>query len=157
MPDFQALLAEFTAAVEAGDGARLAALFCADGVYNDVFYGAFRGRDAIAEMIDKHFWGHARDFVWEMKAPVCDGQTGYAHYVFSYTSTLDEAAGRRVVFEGYARFDLADDGIKEYSEVFDAGLALAQLGFPPPRLARHLDKAAARLRGKYRGTRHITG
>ena len=108
-------------------------------------------------MIDKHFWGHGRDFLWEMKAPVCDGQTGYAHYVFSYTSTLDEAAGRRVVFEGYARFDLADDGIKEYSEVFNAGLALAQLGFPPPRLARHLDKAAARLRGKYRGTRHITG
>ncbi len=156
LSDFEALLTEFTAAVEAGDGARLAALFCVDGVYNDVFYGAFRGRDAIAEMIDKHFWGHARDFVWEMRAPVSDGRTGYAHYVFSYTSTQDDAAGRRVVFEGFSRFDLANGLIEEYSEVFDAGLALAQLGFSPPRLARHLDKAAGRLREKYRGTRHIT-
>ena len=157
MPDFEAILAEFTASVEAGDGARLAAFFCEDGVYNDVFYGSFHGRDAIAEMIDKHFCGHARDFAWEMKAPICDGRIGYAQYVFSFTSTIDEAAGRRVVFEGFSRFDLTDGSIREYSEVFDAGLALAQLGFPAPRIARHLEKAAVRLREKHQGSRHITG
>ena len=49
--DFKAILAEFCAAVEAGDGRRLAALFTPDGVYHDVFYGAFKGREKIAELM----------------------------------------------------------------------------------------------------------
>ncbi|MBT5812437.1 MAG: nuclear transport factor 2 family protein, partial [Rhodospirillaceae bacterium] len=39
--NFEALLADFTAAVEANDGARLGALFAANGVYNDGFFGPF--------------------------------------------------------------------------------------------------------------------
>ena len=35
---------------------RFADLFCEDGVYHDVFYGAFAGRAKIAEMIDDWFY-----------------------------------------------------------------------------------------------------
>jgi hypothetical protein len=41
--DFAALLKEFTSAAEAGDGKRLGALFTADSIYHDTFYGEFRG------------------------------------------------------------------------------------------------------------------
>ena len=50
--DASALLKEFTSAVEHHDGKRFASLFAEDGVYHDVFYGAFKGREKIAEMID---------------------------------------------------------------------------------------------------------
>ena len=46
--DFEAVLGRFTAAVEAGDGHALASLFTPDGVYEDRFYGAKAGREAIA-------------------------------------------------------------------------------------------------------------
>ena len=49
---FPDLLARFTGAVEAGDGAALAALFTDDGVYHDTFYGAFQGREAIRDMLE---------------------------------------------------------------------------------------------------------
>jgi ketosteroid isomerase-like protein len=91
--EFPALLGAFTAAVESGDGQRLAALFTADGVYNDGFYGSSVGRDAIAAMLENHFHAHARDFRWRMHNPVCDGTTGYANWDFSYTSKLPGAAG----------------------------------------------------------------
>jgi hypothetical protein len=45
----------FCDAVERRDGKRFAGLFCEDGVYHDVFYGAFAGRAKIAEMIDWFF------------------------------------------------------------------------------------------------------
>ncbi len=157
MADFKALLAEFTAAVESGDGARLAALFCEDGVYHDGFYGPFQGRAAIADMLETHFWGHAKDFRWEMRQPVCDGDTGYASYAFSYTSTVPGAEGTRVVFEGIGRYTLEDGLIREYTEVFDTGIALTQIAFPPERIAGFLGKAAKRLRGRHTGSQHLPG
>ena len=78
------MLAEFTDAVAKRDGARFAKLFAEDGVYHDVFYGAFRGRARIAELIDTWFYKTAHDFKWDMLDPVSDGQTLYARYVFSY-------------------------------------------------------------------------
>ena len=90
------LLKEFCAAVERRDGKAFAGLFTEDGVYHDVFYGAFEGRQKIAEMIDDWFHRTARDFRWEMFRPVSDGRTLYAYYTFSYVSTLPEAKGRRV-------------------------------------------------------------
>ena len=41
--DVQSMLRNFCSAVEHHDGQRLAQLFCEDGVYHDVFYGAFAG------------------------------------------------------------------------------------------------------------------
>lgn len=155
--DFQALLDRFTAAVEAGDGPGLASLFTEAGVYHDGFYGAFKGRAAIAEMLEKHFHGTAKDFRWEMMEPLCDGKTGYARYVFSYTSTIPGAEGKRVVFEGMSRFALEEGAIRDYTEIFDSGIALAQLGFEPGRLTHVLEKSADCLRDRNKGAPHLEG
>ena len=153
---FEILLNDFTAAIEGGVGSRLADLFCEDGVYHDGFYGPFKGREAIAEMLEQHFHGHAKDFKWQMRDPVCDGDTGYARYVFSYTSTMPDADGKRVVFEGMSRFALEDGKIKDYYEIFDTGIGLAQLGFDDARLGKVLGKFAGRMRDKHRGTPHLS-
>lgn len=148
--DFPALLDRFTAAVESGGGQRLAELFTEDGAYNDGFYGPSTGRDAIAAMLEDHFHAHAKDFRWRMHNPVCDGTTGYASWDFSYTSKLPAAEGRRVIFEGMSRFDLGEAGlIRQYTEIFDIGIPMAQLGFPAERIARSLEKAAERVQILY--------
>jgi hypothetical protein len=61
--DVKNLLREFCSAVEQHDGQRLAQLFCEDGVYHDVFYGAFAGRERITELIDVWFYKDADDFL----------------------------------------------------------------------------------------------
>ena len=96
------MLKAFCVAVEEHNGAALAALFTEDGVYHDVFYGAFAGRAKITELINDWFYRTATDFRWDMHAPVSDGETLYAHYTFSYRSTLPEAKGARAMFEGVA-------------------------------------------------------
>ena len=133
---FAELLIRFTAAVEAGDGPALAGCFTADGVYNDYIYGAFRGPTAIADMLENYFHRDAEDFRWDMLEPVSDGQTGYARWVFSFTSTMPDHAGRRVVIEGMARFRLEDGRIADYHEVTNGGVAMAQLGVAPDRIAK---------------------
>lgn len=141
---FPDTIAAFTRAVAAGDGEGLAALFTPDGTYVDGFYGPFVGRVAIAEMLHHHFHGAARDFRWEMTDPVSDGRTGYARYLFSYTSTMPGAEGRRVIFSGIGCFELEPDGaIRRYSEAFDRGMALAQLDFAPERIKKALLRWAA--------------
>ena len=109
-----AMLRAFCDAVEQRNGAAFAALFTEDGVYHDVFYGAFAGRAKIAGMIDDWFYRTARDFRWDMHAPVSDGETLYARYTFSYRSTLPEAKGARAMFEGVAIMKLRDGLIAEY-------------------------------------------
>ena len=67
-----ALLETFAAAVAANDGPGLAALFTADGVYDDEFFGAHRGRPAIAAMLQR-FHDTGRDYLWEFLDPLADG------------------------------------------------------------------------------------
>ena len=153
--DFPALLKEFTAAVEAGDGKRLGALFPADGTYHDTFYGEFRGPAAIAEMLENRFWKDAQDFRWSMRHPVCDGKTGYAEWTFSYTSTMADSAGKRVIAEGMSRFALQDGKIQHYGEIFDGALALSQLGFPPERIAKLLRKWNEQRRALPQAAAHL--
>ncbi len=153
--DFKTVLARFTRAVESNDGEGLAGLFLPDGVYVDGFYGDFVGRPAIAHMLNKHFWGHARDFRWDMLDPVHAGTTGYARYVFSYTYALPEAAGRRVVFEGMSRFEFEGTLIRRYTEIFDRGLALSQLGFAAERIAKVVRKAADRQNARPECAEHL--
>ena len=59
-------------------------------------------------MIDDWFYRTATDFRWDMHAPVSDGETLYARYTFSYRSTLPEAKGARVMFEGVSIMKLRD-------------------------------------------------
>lgn len=133
---FPALLSRFTAAVESGDGAALASLFTPDGAYHDTFYGEFAGRDAIARMLTGYFWRDAEAFKWDMAEPVSDGLIGYARWAFSYVSKMDGSRGKRAAFAGMSRFVLAGDLIVRYDEAFNAGLAFAQLGMPPDRIAK---------------------
>lgn len=152
--DAAALLKEFCAAVERRDGKAFASLFTEDGVYHDVFYGAFVGREKIAEMIDDWFHRTARDFRWEMFRPVSDGRTLYAYYTFSYVSTLPEAKGRRVGFDGVSIMTLRDGRIAEYREVANAGIGLLEIGFAPERVAKILLKEATRFKARPEWARH---
>ncbi len=139
---FCAVLDAFVDRVAEGDGAEFARLFTDDGVYVDGFYGPFEGRDAIAQMLEVHFHGAAKDFRWRMYDPVdnANGTLGYAQYLFTYTSILAESMGKRVVFEGMSRFELRDGLIAHYSEVFDKGVALTQLDFPHERIGKSLKR-----------------
>jgi ketosteroid isomerase-like protein len=155
--DFAALVTEFTAAVEAGDGTRLARLFTEDGVYHDTFYGEFKGRVAIKEMLEKRFWGDARAFKWEAFEPVSDGRLGYFSWNFSYTSSQPGSEGRRVVAGGMSRLRLRDGLIEHYGEKLDSGMALAQLGFAPERLAKLFRRWNEAFRAKPALQAHLRG
>ncbi len=149
------LLQDFCRAVEQRDGKAFASLFTEDGVYHDVFYGAFAGRETIAQMIDDWFYRTAKDFHWVMHDPVSDGKTLYARYTFSYTSTLPEAKGARAMFEGVAIMTLRDGLIAEYHEVANTAPAFVDLNFAPERIAKIVAKQGAALKARPEMKRHI--
>ena len=141
---FAALTRRFTDAVEAGDGAALAALFTEDGTYHDYIFGPYTGRAAIAGML-AHFQQGGRDFRWEMLDPVANGDTGYAYYLFSFTSRLPGAEGTRVAVDGMAQFRLRGGAIAEYREAVNGGIPMAQLGHAPERMAKVFKRWSERL------------
>lgn len=149
------LLTAFCRHVEAGDGAAFAALFAEDGVYHDVFYGAFQGRARIAAMLTDWFHRDARDFRWDMHQAVFDGTTLYARYVFSFTSKLAGAEGRRAMFEGVSIMTLRDGLIADYREVANPGPGLLDLGFPAERVAKILTREGAALKARPEAERHL--
>jgi SnoaL-like domain len=151
---FSELLAAFSAAVVANDGAGLGALFTPDGIYADEFFGAHRGPVAIAAMLQR-FHDTGRDYRWDFIDPLSDGTTGYARFRFSFASNLAECAGRPVVFEGMSQFRFAGGLIASYREAFDRGVALVQLGFPAERLKRILEKAAAAQNATPKAREHL--
>ncbi len=145
--DFADLTRRFCDAACTG-GAELAQLFTEDGVYHDGFYGTFTGRGAIAGMIDNYFRRDAEDFIWQMYEPAMSGAIGYARYRFGYTSKIAGREGTRVVFTGIGRFRLDDERISHYTEVFDASIGMAQLGFDAERIAKRARRSAEALRGE---------
>jgi len=153
--DAASLLKTFCTAVERRDGKGFAELFTEEGVYHDVFFGAFKGRARIAEMIDDWFYRTARDFRWEMFRPVTDGTMLYAYYTFSYISTLPEAKGRRVGFDGVSILRLEDGKIAEYREVANSSIGLLDIGFAPERVARILAREAAHIKARPEWARHL--
>lgn len=149
------LLEQFSAAVEAGNGDALADCFTEDGVYDDYFFGPSKpGRAGIKEML-AHFFDGGKNFKWDFHDPVESPVLGYASYRFSYDSTLPEARGTRVVFEGIGRFKLQGGRIAHYSEVFDRGMALAQQEFEPERLRKIGLKYATALKGRPEWKGHL--
>lgn len=151
---FAALLSAMTAAACRGDGAAVAACFTPDGVYHDCFYGAFEGA-AIASMIEGFFHRDAGDFRWDLHDVVDDGRTGYARYVFSYTSKLPDAQGRRAIFEGVSICRLRDGRIERYREVANSAVGLLTLGFAPERIAKFLAREARELAGREEAAGHV--
>src|SRR2546430_3002951 len=154
--DTAKMLRAFCDAVEQRKGADFADLFTEDGVYHDVFYGAFAGRSKIAEMIDDRFNRTATDFRWDMHSPVSDGKTLYARYTFSYRSTLPEANGARAMFEGVAIMMLRDGLIAEYHEVANTATGFVDMNFAPERIAKIFAKQGAALKARPEMKRHLT-
>jgi ketosteroid isomerase-like protein len=153
--DATVILREFCDAVERHDGKRFADLFCEDGVYHDVFYGAFTGRAKIAEMIDDWFYRTATDFRWDMHTPVSDGETLYARYTFSFRSTLPEAGGARAMFEGVAIMTLRGDKIASYREVANTATGFVDMNFAPERIVKIVARQGAALKARPEMKRHL--
>lgn len=155
--EFTDLLDRFTQAVEAGDGNALAALFTPGGVYDDTFYGAFEGHNAIVDMLENRFWGDAEAFLWDMYEPVFDARQnlGYARWVFSYTSIMDDSRGKRAAFSGMSQFSLKNGLIVAYREIFSAGLALVQLDMAPQRVDTVLRRQVEKHKADPEWGRHI--
>jgi ketosteroid isomerase-like protein len=149
------MLRAFCNAVERRNGAAFAALFTEDGIYHDVFYGAFEGRAKIAAMIDDWFYRTATDFRWDMHEPVSDGRTLYARYTFSYRSTLLEAKGTRAMFEGVAIIQLRDGMIESYREVANVAPGFVDMNFAPERIAKLAARQGAELRSRPEMKRHL--
>jgi len=150
-----AMLRSFCDAVERHDGKAFAALFTEDGVYHDVFYGAFKGRAGIAEMIDDWFYRNATDFRWDMHQPVSDGTTLYVRYTFSYRSTLPEADGARAMFEGVSIMTFRDGLIADYREVANSAPAFVDMKFAPERIAKIAARQGAGLKARPEMARHL--
>jgi ketosteroid isomerase-like protein len=153
--NLNSMLRAFCEAVEHRDGKAFAELFTEDGVYHDVFYGAFEGRKKIAAMIDDWFYRTATDFRWDMHVPVSDGETLYARYTFSYRSTLPEAKGARAMFEGVAIMKLRGDKIAEYHEVANTATGFVDMNFAPERIAKIVAKQGAALKARPEMQRHL--
>jgi ketosteroid isomerase-like protein len=153
--NIKAMLRTFCDAIERRDGKSFAALFSEDGVYHDVFYGAFEGRAKIADMVDEHFYRTATDFRWDMHDPVSDGETLYARYTFSYRSILPEAKGARVMFEGVSIMKLRDGLICEYREVANTAPAFVDMNFAPDRIAKIAARQGGALKARPEMARHL--
>ena len=149
------MLRAFCDAVEQRNGKAFAELFTEDGVYHDVFYGAFKGRARVAELIHDWFYKTADTFRWDMHDPVFDGRTLYARYTFSYRSTLPEAEGARAMFEGVAIMQLRDGKILEYHEVANTAPAFVDIKFAPERIAKIVAKQGAALKARPEMKRHL--
>ena len=134
--EFRNLLDVFTRSAESGDGKRFARHFTDDAVYHDYIYGPHRGRADIAHMLQDLFHRDATDYRWEMFDPVFDGHQGYAWSLSSFTSTIPQFAGKRVVIDGMSRFIVRDGLISEYRESVNGGVAMAQLGVEPARMGK---------------------
>lgn len=141
-PAFRRLLDRFTGAGCANDGAAFAGLFTETGTYEDDFFGLFRGRAAIAQMLQR-FHDTGEDYRWDFHDLVTDGALGYATFRFSFRSKMPGCEGKPVLITGISCFHFQGGLIAAYRETFDTGIALAQLGFPAERIKRVLDKAAA--------------
>ena len=138
--EFASLLGDFTLSAESGDGARFASHFTGDAVYYDYIYGPHRGRADIAHMMQNLFHRDATDYRWEMFDPVFDGRQGYAWSLSSFTSTIPQFKGRRVVIDGMSRFIVRDGKIAEYRESVNGGVAMAPLGVEPVRMGKVFER-----------------
>lgn len=154
MSDFSDLLDRFAWAITTNDATTFAGLFTPDGVYEDGFFGEYKGRAAIAEML-QHFHDTGSNYRWDFLDPLSDGRSGYARYRFSYASGMPGAEGKPVVFEGTSHFVFRDGLIARYEESFDRGMALAQQDFAPERIKKVLLKLAARQNASVEAQEHL--
>lgn len=133
------IVKDFEAAFNRGDVAGLLACFTPDATYTDNFYGAHTGSDALRAMFERMF-REGREYVWTMETVVETDERAAAEWSFSYVATeaVPRSAGRRVRIRGMSTFELREQRIAAYREVFDTGVALLQLGFAPESIVKVL-------------------
>ena len=142
---FAQLISRFSAAATAGNGAALSECFTPDGTYFDYIYGPHRGRASIADMLENLFHRDAADYDWTFFDPVVKGDLGYARSLSRFVSTIPEFKDRKVVIDGISRFVLKDGLIAEYHESVNGGVAQAQLGVAPERMAKVMKRWSERF------------
>ena len=155
--EFAALVARLGAAATAGDGNAFATCFTPDGVYHDYIYGPHKGRVEIADMLENLFHRDAADYDWTFLDPVTDGHIGYARSLSRFVSTVAEFKGKPVVIDGISRFILKDGLIGEYFESVNGGVAMAQLGVAPERMAKVFRRWSDRFLGNTEAARYREG
>ncbi|MBM3555367.1 MAG: nuclear transport factor 2 family protein [Alphaproteobacteria bacterium] len=134
--EFAAFIDRFSRAAETGNGKALGECFTEDGIYHDYIYGPHQGRKEIAEMLEGLFHRDATDYRWEMFDPVLVGDVGYIWSLSSFTSTIPEFKGRRVVIDGMSRFVMRDGLAAHYYESVNGGVAMSQLGVAAGRMEK---------------------
>ena len=92
---------------------------------------------------------------YDMHSPLSDGERLYARYTFSYRSTLPEANGARVMFEGVAMMTLREGRFISYHEVANTAPALVDLNFAPERIVKILARQGAELKARPEMRRHL--
>ena len=130
---------DFAAAFNRQDVDALVACFTDTATYVDNFYGGHSGSTQLGAMFERMF-REGKDYRWSMEIVVGDARHAAAEWTFGYTVTdaVPRSAGRRIRFRGMSVFELADGKIAGYSEYFDSGVALLQLGFAPDSMAKVL-------------------
>jgi hypothetical protein len=94
------------------------------------------------------FHRDAADYRWGMFDPVFDGAQGYAWSLSSFTSKIPQFAGQKVVIDGISRFVVRDGLIAEYRESVNGGVAMAQLGVAPERMAKVFERWSGWLKAR---------
>ena len=150
-----AMLRAFCDAVEQRNGAAFAELFTEDGVYHDVFYGAFTGRAKIAGMIDDWFYRTATDFRWDMHDAGQRRRDALRALHVQLSLMLPEAKGARAMFEGVAIMKLRDGKIAEYHEVANTATGFVDMNFAPERIAKIFARQGAALKARPEMKRHL--
>jgi ketosteroid isomerase-like protein len=146
--EFKKLIERFSAAATAGDGKALSECFTPDGTYFDYIYGPHKGRASIADMLENLFHRDAAEYDWTFYDPVVNGNIGYAYSLSTFVSKVPDYAGREIVIDGISRFVLRDGLIHEYHESVNGGVAHAQLGLAPERMAKVMARWAKWLRDR---------
>ncbi|MGH7390836.1 MAG: nuclear transport factor 2 family protein [Candidatus Rokuibacteriota bacterium] len=129
----------FTDAFNRADVDALVACFTEHATYDDGFYGAHEGSDALRAMFQRMFH-EGRDYRWHVGTVVETPDRAAAEWSFRYvvSDAVPRSAGRSVAFRGMSLFELDGGRIAAYRECFDTGAALLQLGLAADSIARVL-------------------
>ena len=107
-----------------------------DAIYYDYIYGAHKGRVDIAHMMQNLFHRDAADYRWEMFDPYSTANKDMPGRCRASPRRSRSSKGKRVVIDGMSRFIVRDGLIAEYRESVNGGVAMAQLGVEPDRMAK---------------------
>ena len=136
---------EFTNKFTNAGADEFVAFFAEGCVYVDGFYGVLHGLDGVRDLL-KHVAEGGTDYSWTMHEHAFANGVGYARYVLRYTSKAPGHEGHDVAFEGMCQFTFDGGKVSRYYELFDRGVALAQMEFAPHHIAKLLQRWASKTR-----------